>query len=319
MAVRRAVKMPSDGVPERLRAWLDPYADWNLFNPSIHSDNGVLHLAFRAFRGGERVKPFNAYYAYSSSLDGSLAPPDLVDLTEFAADHGISPVADPKLFGFDGGVFVTFNTGFKAEGLNHIYIMQVAPTLEPPQLCVLDQRHRIEKNWAFYERDGELRSLYSLSPLVRLRLEGGALGKGGELEFSREQTDAEASVSFEGRRYGLLGKRNLSIGTQPVVSDEGLLLIAHEKIYLSKWRGYVGRLVRIDDVADIPAVDVLPDRLIHSFGAAVPRFGEHNRIALFVTYFAGLTWHDGRILTSYGINDNGFGFAQVPEAVLQRS
>lgn len=315
--MRSVRKLPAaDDTPRLLHDLLAAYPGWNVFNPSVHVDDSGMHLVFRAYRDGVQQKPFNAYYVLlPSSPADAVTPLELTDLTAHVAASGVpvAKVADPKLFAYRGATYLTFNTGSSPEP-NDVYVMPIAPTLGTPQRCVLEPRLPLEKNWGFFDAGDGLRALYGLSPVSEIALVDGVPGAGGDLVFEHAGVNATATVN---RRWLLVGKRNLSIGTQPLPTDRGLLVIGHEKIYASKWRGYVGRVVLVERAnGSAPRATVLPHRLIHSIPTSVPRIGRHNPSALFVTYFAGLTRHDGRLLVSYGINDTDYGFAQLPEELV---
>ncbi len=319
MTHRQVGKMAVDDLPGRLTAWLAPLADRNLFNPSILSVDGILHLVYRAFAPGSTTKPFRAYYTRFDPALGPDQPTQLVDLTEAS---GVEKVADPKLFEADGRVFATFNTGhLTPEARNEVYVMQVAPELSTPQRCVLEPRRATEKNWAFFIRDGVLRVFYSLDPLTELTLVSGRLGGDDDLVFRHPTAPVEAGSPQLGEgRWLLLGKRKLTLGTQPVLFDGDLYLVAHEKLNVSKYRVYVGKLVRLRrDAAGHERMTLSSHRLIHSRRAAWPHLGGvHNPTVLCVTYFSGLTVHDGRLLVSYGINDTHAGFAQLSPRLMGR-
>jgi hypothetical protein len=321
MTVRRLTSN-GDVLTRRLTSWLRPYADRNLINPSVHVEGDTVHVVFRSYGEGVPSKPLNAYYTqYSPALESS-STAEFTDLTAFADSHDVGPVADPKLFAFDGRVFVTFNTGLRDKyGARHvansIYVMQVAPTLRAPQCCVLEPRHAIEKNWGFYEQDGELRSLYSMWPVVRLQLVQGDPGGEGDLHLSRLPQDGSTDVHFRGDRYLLVATRHLTVGTQPLVTDRGLVFIGHEKVFVRKYCGYAGRIMHVTEEDGKASVRVHPDRLIHSLRDARPRRGAHNPNALFVTYFSGLTLRDDRYLIGYGINDVDYGFAQLSKSYVE--
>lgn len=314
--MRSVRKLRENDTPDQLQRLLAAYPGWNVFNPSIHVDDRGMHLVFRAYRDGVREKPFNAYYVLlPASPADAVTPLALTDLTAHVAASGVpvAKVADPKLFAYRGAAYLTFNTG-SSPVPNDVFVMQIAPTLGPPQRCLLAPRLPIEKNWGFFDAGDGLRALYGLSPVSEIALVGGEPGGGGDLVFEPAGVNAAATVS---RRWLLVGKRNLSIGTQPLPTARGLLLIGHEKIYASKFRGYVGRVVLVERAdGSAPRATVLPHRLIHSVPSSVPRIGRHNPSALFVTYFAGLTRHDGRLLVSYGINDTDYGFAQLPDDLV---
>jgi hypothetical protein len=54
-------------------------------------------------------------------------------------------------------------------------------------------------------------------------------------------------------------------------------------------------------------------KLVHSFAALLPppRSRRHNPDLLFATYFSGFAVHEGGAFLGYGVNDEGWGFAEV--------
>lgn len=286
----------------------------NAFNPSLLLGPEGRHVAFRALppAGG---KPFHAYYGQSAHADGGSAAPvtTVLSLTEHAAAFGVGPVADPKLVCLNGAVYATFNTGEQdRQSANAVYLMRLAPTLGPPQQCVvLGDRQRIEKNWAFAPDGAQgLSVLYQLAPLTTLRLIEGALGAEGDLVFSR------------GSRIGGSAPRGraLSIGTQLLAVAGGLRLIGHEKVGIRTRRAYFGRYCAVDiEDGQFTGLRISRRRLLHSVRAALPHRPAHNRALISATYFAGLTAaDDGRVALSYGINDVDFSVAVLAERALWR-
>ena len=305
MKVRRLCRHPAGWFAEALQTLADAGGYSNVFNPSLARFDGQWHLAFRAeSHPGE--KPFRALYTHASQE--RFAPP--LDLTQALADEGFPRIADPKLVALGEQLCLTFNTGHLAGSSNALYLMRVWPTLSAPQRCEVDRPQTVEKNWAFYlDRQRELAAIYSLSPLVRLRLVSGELGSTDVLVFER----ASSTVSACG---------NLSIGTQMTFADaRTAYLIAHEKPSLFSKRGYVGRLVRLcfDEHGDAAAT-ASRTRLIHSYQKLLAPKKRHNPNLLWATYFAGAALDDGgdTLSLSYGINDVEFGFAEISLADLWR-
>ncbi len=309
ISARTRISEQDRRIQQRVNDLLLPFVARNAFNPSVLVVDATVHLAVRAFAEGTRSKPFGAWYGRADVATGA---EQLVDLTTHVAaavrTGAAPPVADPKLFGFDGRVFATFNSGSGPGGPNDVFVMQVWPELGPPQRCVLEPRNRIEKNWAFFADGGRLRALYSLDPVTSLRLDAGTPGTTDELVFVHEDHETPPAARFaeHGRDLAFgIGRRMLSMGTQPIVDGDTLLLVAHEKLYLRRHHVYVGRPLRLTLAADhtITAGRVGPP-LIDAFRTSVPRRGTHNPAAVAVTYFSGLSaLDDGRVLLSYGVND----------------
>lgn len=275
----------------------------NVFNPSVVVVDGTWHLAYRAqSRPGE--KPFRAFYAQGGP-DGFGTP---VDLSEVAAAAGLAPTADPKLFTLDGEVYATFNTGYTAGTNNEICVMRLTPEVGPPQRCLLADRQFVEKNWAFFRGgDGVLHAIYTLRPLVLLRLTAGDVGTSDDLKFERVVPDASGGPRLP----------DLTIGTQLSFADpQTAYLIGHQKVVIGRKRAYLGRPVRVDLSEGRFAVRAGDARLIHSYRALVPPRDRHNPNLISATYFSGLVAREDRFLLGYGINDLTYSFAELPVEAL---
>ncbi|WP_301113640.1 hypothetical protein [Microbacterium sp.] len=274
----------------------------NVFNPSVAAIGDTLLVAFRgeSFRG---ERPFHSWLVEASAA-GTIAR--IVDLTDAARDAGLSVVADPKLLSLGEEVYVTFNSGYTQSGPNAIYLQKVFPELRDPQECKLEDRQRIEKNWAFYLGDqGDLCALYGIAPLQKLTMRAGNLGSNLPLGFTRD-----------GRNSGSGMNSMYTIGTQLHLSSDGAMqFVVHQKHRVMHKRAYTGRLARMS-LDEEPAVRLSSTRLIHSYAAALPQLRPHNRRLISATYFSGITAHSGDLLLSYGINDRTFGIARVPQAEL---
>jgi hypothetical protein len=282
----------SEPAAAELRSFLSHTGYANVFNPSVWVGDDSVHVVFRAV-GRSGHKPFEAFYGTRS--DGAWT---VVELSPHVAEWAVGPVADPKLFATPEGLFVTFNTGTPSTGPNQLCVMQVQPELGEPMVCRLEDRQRIEKNWAFFHGPDGLSAVYGLQPLVLVDL---VRSEGRQLEFRPRRTGATGAVAT---------RRPLSLGTQPVIAADGrMLMVGHEKFWWRRRRGYVGRPLVVDGTGtDRPAVRVSPMRLIHSYRDALPRLSPaHNPNLWSATYFSGLAPCGDSYLLSYGVNDVGFG------------
>lgn len=278
----------------------------NVFNVSILEKAGAVHATYRAL-GLDGVKPFRAFYAYRAAAGSSW---DLCDLTEHARAYSVKVVADPKLALVADGVQVTFNTGWPDRGFNDIYLMPLTPMPGKPRAVQLHdaERHRVEKNWAFSSAgEAGIAGIYQLDPLITLR--------------QRNVGDEHGPITFDlvrhPERRQRLSSRQLTIGTQPAVTAKGLVLMAHERVTIGRRRAYLGRPMRIETDSSGTSTAVLsPHRFVHSISSMLPRRGAHNRNLLSATYFSGLDVLGGTVRLSYGINDLGFGIAELEEELL---
>lgn len=306
--IRTLSRAVDTGLTDSLRAAALRLGHSNVFNPSVAVHGSTTVVSYRAYSPA-RTLPFDAFLAVS---DGA-APGEwrITSLTEHAAGFGVAPVADPKLFARSGAIWATFNTGTPARGDNAIYVMPVWPEPGPPQLCELtDGRSRVEKNWAFLaEGTAPVDAIYQLGPLVGLRLSGGQLGAPGGAAFEKvERSATDAARTAAG----------LTIGSQPLVEDDEITLVAHERYRIGRRRAYAGRLARITGLnSAAPRLRVSSVRLVHSVRAALPQRDTHNPNLISATYFSGIARAEsGALLLGYGINDRDFAIARVEEDAL---
>lgn len=269
------------------------------FNPSVAFVGDTL---VATLRGEERpgARPFRAWVLWGA-LGKKLAG---ASLTDAMAEHGVHPVADPKLFVAGEKVFATFNTGYVRTGINDIYVVEVFPNIGWPQRCVFSGRQRIEKNWAFFQSgSGDLAALYSAVPPQLLKLTQGELGTSSDLVF-------------DGSGIGLTNVSDrFTIGSQLAwVSESEAMIVLHEKHRILNKRAYTGRLALLsisDRVLDKLEIRMGKTRLIHSRIATLPQLRPNNPNLISATYFSGLAPSADGLVLSYGVNDRDFGIARL--------
>ncbi|MCA1789824.1 MAG: hypothetical protein LC667_08185, partial [Thioalkalivibrio sp.] len=230
---------------------LDALRQPGVFNPSLLVQGRSVHVTYRRLEPRQATPP-SAHYYRSSHVRT-----ECVDLTAIAADHGVGPVSDPKLFIVGEEIWTTFNTGFQRDG-NHVFVMRLHPRLGRPLECILKPRGRVEKNWAFFVRDGRFHAYYSLEPARVIR----------EVDRNEERGHIRFAFVGESSSFEPVHPLGLAIGTQALVSGSDHLIVAHEKFRLLRWRVYVGRPVRLRYSSNGRVdVHVSPHRLIHSFAS----------------------------------------------------
>lgn len=289
-----SIKNCSSDFTRRCGSYLKPFVSRNCFNPSILLTGDETLIAFRAF-GETRTKPFRAYLF---STDGHAS--SVLDLSEAMEKFGITNVADPKLFSIGGEAWLTFNTGY-SKTMNRLYILKVRPSLEEPRECTVENRQKVEKNWAFFEDQGGLRALYSIDPLVILDVNRGV---NDELHFQK---------CFEAKRQQ---RRPLTIGTPMMPCDDGYLFIAHRKVQFLGKRLYFGVPARLRIADGSYRMDLGAKRLIHDRRSLFGSWRKHNPNLISCTYFSGIARNGDDVILSYGINDLTYEFASVSEGFL---
>lgn len=282
----------------RLIQLLKEYRDLNCFNPSLIFFGDLIFISFRAYQATEQ-KPFHSYLLFFNKVDHST---NVVNLSNHYFNYGIDNVADPKLAVLNEQVWLTFNTGY-SEKANKLYLAQVFPELQPPYLCQYSSRRRVEKNWSFFIEDGTLKALYSIFPVSIL--------------VAKRKDESSKSIKFtslftDGTVHLPNGLRSISIGTQAILKNGQLYLMAHEKKYFLGWRIYLGMPVRIKKVNRHYIRIDSNKRFIHSYWSLLGSLKKHNRNLWSCTYFSGLQIQaDNKVILAYGVNDRRYAFKEV--------
>jgi len=211
-------------------------------------------------------------------------------------------ISDPKLFALMGGVWVTFNSGYKAEG-NKLYLAKIYPNRVGPFECDYRDRRLTEKNWAFFLEEGKLRCVYSLAPLIILECKSDFDARSQNLIFEK----VFGSSQTYDHRY--------AIGT-PLISDEsGQKIIIHKKYFLFGKRLYLGCPARVNRHADGEySLKIFPRLLAHNFWSIFGARSRRNHNLISCTYFSGIKKSAGssdNFVLAYGVNDMDFGFCSI--------
>jgi hypothetical protein len=259
----------------------------NVFNPSIYLFEGITYLTFRAFS----KQPSLPFYSYLIKYDPVNNVKQEINISELCLSYNIDVCADPKLLLLGDEVWLTFNTGYSMI-FNSIYLIKVSGAIGQPYKCILDDRKVVEKNWAFFKKDNLIQAIYSIYPYRTIYLtEADENNKTLKFKF-HDKIDCK-----------ILGKKkNLSIGTQLLYTNDSAYLIAHKKIRFFNKILYFGHFVSITDAK----VKVHPSRLFHSYRSLLGVSKKYNKNLISCTYFSGLAIKNDKFLIAYGINDTSF-------------
>jgi hypothetical protein len=198
--------------------------------------------------------------------------------------------ADPKLFVVKNKICCTLNSGFVSTGQNSVYFMNIdsLANIHNLKTCVIKQRNSVEKNWAFFEQNGVLKLLYSVSPVCRVY----AL-----------KSETEHELHFELEKESENKLLEYSIGTQAQIKNGFLYLITHQKYFFKGKRLYMGVPVKVN-MTDL-TVMISTKRIAHSLLALLGDKFKFNKNLISCTYFSGLQICDENDVAkiTYGIND----------------
>lgn len=267
------------------------------FNPTVFGQADQVVCLFR------HVDEDGGRHVYRCRLDPrTFAGTALVNWSDEVRARAprIEWVADPRAFTLQDRRFVAFNTGH-TERPNNIYVVEVdgdgRPAAAPLKVMLASNRRLIEKNWGFFEHDGALFAIYSLSPLVVLRCVLEPDGVWCERAFTHAWNSEHLEEAF-GPLHG---------GTSPVCIDHRLVTVFQSRVQTASGFSYTGNLLELQ--AEPPFAPVA----VGSVPLFVPDDAEKNRQPVTrlnprvasVFYPAGLL-HEPEtrsVLLTYGIND----------------
>lgn len=211
-------------------------------------------------------------------------------LKDVFADFGFSDtVADPKLWRLGSGLAVTFNSGWDAKQ-NRLYWAKLWPECGAPVSVCCPNRQAVEKNWGFFEFNGQLHALYSISPQPQFMRASHQLGDEFELIPTVHQS------------------QNLeltSLGTQPIFHQGRWYFIGHRKRYIRSKRWYVGEMWSFGQEG-VGFGDFRKEGgpWAHSLYGLLGFGSKRNPNLLSCTYFSGLEWmEESGWCAGYGLND----------------
>lgn len=263
------------------------------FNPSIYVDDNVDIYISRVWN--------------EKNIESILILDNKeINLSSYVKKFDIQRCSDPKIFKFNQEIYITFNNGFVKEG-NDLYILKIFPHLGIPKICKYFNRKIIEKNWGFFECKGELFCLYNISGLKILKLDK-------ESDASLEFVDF-----YENKK---INETNLSIGSQPVIDNNRLYLMAHKKKFFFKRRLYTGRLCSISlkgldsncDIKDNELFKIEKPIYIDSLSSLLGSREKFNKNLISCTYFSSLIKYNDSLYVGYGINDRKAAFKNLKDS-----
>ncbi|RDC54268.1 hypothetical protein DU508_22540 [Pedobacter chinensis] len=278
----------ADFVPDKIKKELEQYKF--VFNPSFVLFKKIQYWAFRCY--SELHKEILAVIYIYDENSSSLTIHNLNPI--FKEQYGIKP-ADPKLLRIEDKVYCTLNTGYSAKTQNSVFLIQITGNLDIKR-CNIEKRSMVEKNWAFFEQNGKLKMLYSISPVCKI--------------YTLSSVNQD-EMFFEEERQVKNNLGSLSIGTQPVLNNNTIYLMAHRKYSFLKKRLYLGVPVTIDlNTLDVKASSV---SLVHSLMSMFGSTFRFNKNLISCTYISGLQMNfaDQKAKITYGINDVSWQAMQV--------
>jgi hypothetical protein len=286
------------------------------FNPGLLADGPGWILAYRVVApDGQRRIALCRLDAAFAVVAGSVVP--FSDTVRFRPGVAYPEVAtrwfaDPRLYRFDGRVFIYWNSGWH-EPRNYQFVQELDPlTLQPRgharELVLRSERQKLEKNWTLFAAEGRLHIVYSILPQRVL-----SFSFAGEAdivcdEFARMDWTLTDYPACHG---GLRG------GTPPVFAHGRFWCFGHS--VHDGPNGYQYKAAAYAFAADgrfAPALQPQrPLALANPFGGN-RTYARLNPAVDEVIYPCGAASDGARWIISYGINDEYCALAILPHPTV---
>jgi hypothetical protein len=205
--------------------------------------------------------------------------------------------ADPRAFSWAGKTYITFNTGYSATQ-NDIYVAEVDSLLRPlapiSRMVKSQERRAVEKNWSFFDHDGDLYCLYSLSPFKVMRVALGYPDNHAHVEWSHDWYARHIE-----RKYGPLNG-----GAPPVRIGDHYYVVFQSKDRRMVYRGSILKFEAKPPFAPVSVMTHHCFRLTEEESTLTPPFRLNPKIEQCLYPVGALYCEDsGNLTISYGVND----------------
>lgn len=278
------------------------------FNPALISDgNNGFVMAYRFVANSDLMRRIGICRldAEMNVIEGSAV--ELSDLIEFADDttdeRSREWFADPRLFSLQGKTWMVWNDGNRSEGNNQFIVeLSLSGGLKPAglarEITINDSRRKNEKNWSFFEADGKIWVVYSITPHKILSVDMSSAAK--------VICKSEVSVEWNARYSEYFGA--LRGGAQPVRVGDKFFNVVHSSFNMLDGREYVGAVYEYSAKFPFEPIRELPVPLNLGTPKAEQNGGAAentlNSTTSHVVYPTGLVINDRKVFISAGINDS---------------
>lgn len=278
------------------------------FNPALISDGqGGFIMAYRFIGKSDLIRRIAICRLDSDMNVVSGSAVDLSDLIEFADEsvdsHSRAWFADPRLFQLQGKTWMVWNDGNRSEG-NHQFMVELSvqgelkPAGPAREIHLKGSRRKNEKNWAFFEAEGKVWVVYSITPHEILSVD--------MTESTRVVCQSEVSVDWNARYSQHFGA--LRGGAQPVRVGDKFINLVHSSFNMPEGREYVGAVYEFSAKYPFQPVRELPVPvdfgLPKSSGGEAETEDKLNPTTSKVVYPTGLVINGHDVAISAGLNDS---------------
>lgn len=210
----------------------------NFFNMAlIETDDGYL-VAYRfvsAVDSKRRIGIARLSKDFEVKKGSALPISDQIEFFTEVPQQSAEWFADPRLFRLNGKIYMVWNNGHTDDETNHQYMVEIdsatgMPTSKAREIILRSGRRKTEKNWAFFEAEGSIWAVYSVSPHKILRV---------DLESSESEVlcDIDNISSWKSTFGDVFGA--LRGGAQPIRVGDRFINIVHSRYNMPDGVEYV--------------------------------------------------------------------------------
>lgn len=297
-------------VPE---IWASDTKGTYVFNPTMCKVEGGYAVCYRVVQVGSEIRRLA-----TCRLDEDMRPVPgttvaLSEKIEFAQANSLDDRArnwhaDPRYFVLDGRIFLSWNDG-AAKPINHQFMLEMDASGTKPaglarEIVTTRERRAIEKNWMFFQADGETYCIYSAFPSDVMAVD---MSDSDYIVCS----PAYASSSEEGYQslYG-----HVRGSAQPIDMGDHFLVLAH-----SSYKMYDNLRYYVCVAYEMSAKPPFNVTRYGSVPFTLPQVNQNNGFAFEklnpavgnVIYPCGIVREGEDVLISYGLNDERAAVARV--------
>lgn len=282
--------------------------EFHTFNPALIAHDGGYVMAYRFVSNSDLIRRIAMCRldADMNVVPGSAVGfSDLIEFADPAADERSREwFADPRLFELQGKTWMVWNDGNRSDG-NHQFMVEVAvdgalaPAAPAREITIKDGRRKNEKNWAFFEAEGAVWVVYSITPHQILSVDMTS-------SDARVICQTEVSVEWNARYSETFGA--LRGGAQPVLVGNRFVNLVHSSFNMPEGREYVAAVYEFASTFPFSPVRELPVPV--NLGTPKPQATDKavtntlNHNTSHVVYPTGLVITGDDVRVSAGVNDS---------------
>ena len=297
----------------------------NIFNMALISlDSGYL-AAYRFVSGVDRIRRIAVCLLdeHFEPVAGSARA--LSDEIEFAQadvpEQSKIWFADPRLFRLKGRIFMVWNNGHTEDSSNSQYMVELdsqgKPVAKAKEIVLRAARRKTEKNWAFFEAEGKVWAVYSVTPHRILRV---------DLDSSDSEVlcDIDNIASWKPSYTEVFG--SFRGGAQPIQVGDSFINVVHSRYNMPDGAEYVPAVYEFSATHPFQPVRELPFPLSLNFdphtdpsahGFPDEQKEDLNPTTSWVIYPTGFAITKNNFVISGGYNDAHCFVASGPLAHIQ--